>query len=264
MDALSNLGAAYVQLGQFEDAIARYNAALQMDPNKASVRLNLGTRVLQVGASHEAIAQLKMVDCHRSEREERVLILADCYLQTGQIREPVAVLEPREPMFGDDLALRTCSGRRCCRPETSSGGRSTSTGSSGAGESAEGHLLMGLAHLGRFGLPGGEDGVGARSPAQSAAADGAIGYTAGRCWGWAIRPEAEKAFRSELAVNINDFESNLMLGSMRKSAQDFDNAAMYLARAVAIHPGDLPRASCWPPSSSRPARSRRPCRCWSR
>jgi Tfp pilus assembly protein PilF len=51
--------------------------------------------------------------------------------------------------------------------------------------------------------------------------------------------EAEKAFRRELAVNVNDFESNLMLGSMRKSSQDFDNAAMYLARAVAIHPGDL-------------------------
>jgi len=55
----------------------------------------------------------------------------------------------------------------------------------------------------------------------------------------ADQAEAEKAFRRELAVNVNDFESNLMLGSMRKSAQDFENAKIYLARAVAIHPSDL-------------------------
>jgi lipopolysaccharide biosynthesis regulator YciM len=30
-----------------------------------------------------------------------------------------------------------------------------------------------------------------------------------------------------------------MLGSMRKSAQDFENATTYLSRAAAIHPGDL-------------------------
>ena len=33
-------------------------------------------------------------------------------------------------------------------------------------------------------------------------------------------------------MNVNDFESNLMLGSMRKSAQDFDNARDVSDRAL--------------------------------
>jgi tetratricopeptide (TPR) repeat protein len=53
------------------------------------------------------------------------------------------------------------------------------------------------------------------------------------------QPEAERAFRRELAINVNDFESNLELGSMRKNARDFENAIVYLTRAVAIHPQDL-------------------------
>ena len=53
------------------------------------------------------------------------------------------------------------------------------------------------------------------------------------------QPAAEKAFRQELSVNINDFEANLMVGSMRKTNQDFDDALLYLNRALAIHPGDL-------------------------
>ena len=35
VDALSNLGAAYVHLGQFDEGIAQYNAALEIDPNNA-------------------------------------------------------------------------------------------------------------------------------------------------------------------------------------------------------------------------------------
>ena len=42
---------------------------------------------------------------------------------------------------------------------------------------------------------------------------------------------AEQAFRREIAVNVNDFEANLMLGSLRNSAQDFDNAAHLPGRA---------------------------------
>src|SRR5690349_5437378 len=41
VDALSNLGAAYVHLGQFEEAIAQYKTALAIDPTDATVRMNL-------------------------------------------------------------------------------------------------------------------------------------------------------------------------------------------------------------------------------
>src|SRR5260370_39740537 len=40
-DALSNLGAAYVRLGQYDDGIQQYEAALKVDPTNNAVRLNL-------------------------------------------------------------------------------------------------------------------------------------------------------------------------------------------------------------------------------
>src|ERR1700752_1619957 len=40
-DALSNLGAAYVRLGQFDDAIQQYSAGLKVDPTSTAIRLNL-------------------------------------------------------------------------------------------------------------------------------------------------------------------------------------------------------------------------------
>ena len=92
-------------LGQFADAIARYNAALQIDPNNASVRLNLALAYYKSARPAEAIQPLKMVIATDPNVKNAYLILADCYLQTGQSREAVAVLEPREPMFGDDLAF---------------------------------------------------------------------------------------------------------------------------------------------------------------
>ena len=50
-DALSNLGAAYVRLGQYDDAVAQYALALKADPGKHLDSLESGARLLQVGAT---------------------------------------------------------------------------------------------------------------------------------------------------------------------------------------------------------------------
>ena len=186
----------------------------------------------------EAIQPLKIVIATDPNVKNAYLILADCYLQTGQSREAVAVLEPREPMFGEDLAFAYVLGTALLQTGDEQRGQQYIDRIFRAGDSAEGHLLMGTAHLNRFDYPA------ARKELERALQLNPRLPTANSAYGRALlgladQPEAEKAFRRELAVNVNDFESNLMLGSMRKSAQDFDNAAMYLARAVAIHPGDL-------------------------
>jgi tetratricopeptide (TPR) repeat protein len=227
-----------VHLGQFEDAIARYNAALQIDPNNAAVRLNLALAYYKSARPTEAIQPLKMVIATDPNVKNAYLILADCYLQTGQSREAVSVLEPREPMFGDDLAFAYVLGTALLQTGDEQRGQQYIDRIFRAGDSAEGHLLMGTAHLNRFDYPA------ARKELERAVQLNPRLPTVNSAYGRAMlglgdQPEAEKAFRRELAVNVNDFESNLMLGSMRKSAQDFENAAMYLGRAVAIHPGDL-------------------------
>jgi tetratricopeptide (TPR) repeat protein len=238
VDALSNLGAAYVQLGQFDDAIAHYDAALKIDGSNATVRLNLALAYYKSGRPNEAIQPLKIVVATNPEAKNAYLILADCYLQTGQYRDAVTLLQPREAMFGDDLAFAYVLGTALVQTGDDRNGQLYIDRIFKTGDSAEGHLLMGIAHLNRFDYPE------AKSELERALRLNPSLPTANSAYGRALiglgdQAEAERAFRKELSVNINDFESNLMLGSMRKNAEDFDGALTYLNRALAIHPKDL-------------------------
>ena len=103
-DALSNLGAAYVRLGQYDDAIKQYEAALKADRLNANIRLNLALAYYKSARPNQAIPQLKRVVASEPEARNAYLVLADCYLQTGQDKEVVALLQPREQMFERDLA----------------------------------------------------------------------------------------------------------------------------------------------------------------
>src|SRR5207247_8751860 len=60
-DALSNLGAAYVRLGQYDDGIKQYQAALNADPTSNAIRLNLGLAYYKSARPNQAIPQLKRV-----------------------------------------------------------------------------------------------------------------------------------------------------------------------------------------------------------
>jgi len=238
VDALSNLGAAYVHLGQFEDAIAQYKTALEIDPGHATVRMNLALAYYKSARPNEAVGPLKTVLAAAPETKNAYLILADCYLQTGRPQEAVALLKPREAMFGGDLAFAYVLGTALLQTHDEKQGQIYIDQIFKAGESAEAHLLMGVAYLNGF------DYASAKSELERALQLNSRLPTANSAHGRALlglgdQPAAEKAFRQELSVNINDFEANLMVGSMRKTNQDFDDALLYLNRALAIHPGDL-------------------------
>ena len=238
VDALSNLGAAYVHLGQFEDAIAQYNTALAIDGANATVRMNLALAYYKSARPNEAIAPLKAVVAVAPETKNAYLILADCYLQTGRPQEAVALLKPREAMFAGDLAFAYVLGTALLQTNDEKQGQVYIDKIFKAGDSGEAHLLMGVAYLNRF------DYASAKSELERALQLNPRLPTANSAHGRALlglgdQPAAERAFRQELTININDFEANLMVGSMRRSNQDFDDALIYLNRALAIHPGDL-------------------------
>jgi Tfp pilus assembly protein PilF len=108
----------------------------------------------------------------------------------------------------------------------------------GAGESAEAHLLMGMAYLSQ------QDFRGARAELEAAVKLNPRLPTAQSLYGRSLlalgEPDAaERAFRRELDLNVNDFEANLQMGHIRRNAQKLDDAAIYLERANTIRPGDL-------------------------
>jgi protein O-GlcNAc transferase len=236
-DALSNLGAAYVRLGQFDDAIAQYEAALKSDSTNNAVRLNLGLAYYKSARPNQAIPQLKRVVASDPEAKNAYLVLADCYLQIGQDKELVALLKPRESLFGNDLAYAYLLGTALLHVDAAAGQKYNDR-IFGVGESAEAHLLMGVAHIGR------QDYPAAKTECKRALELNPRLPTAHAQYGRAMlalgeHDAAERAFRAELALNINDFEANLQLGYMRKSAQKFDDASTYLERATTIRPNDL-------------------------
>jgi len=238
VDALSNLGAAYVHLGQFEDAIGEYKTALEIDPGNATVRMNLALAYYKSARPNEAVGPLKAVVAAAPETKNAYLILADCYLQTGRPQEAVALLKPRDAMFDGDLAFAYVLGTALLQTNEERQGQVYIDQIFKAGDSAEAHLLMGVAYLNHF------DYASAKSQLERALQLNPRLPTANSAHGRALlglgdAAAAERAFRQELSVNINDFEANLTLGSMRRTDQDFDDALIYLTRALAIHPGDL-------------------------
>jgi tetratricopeptide (TPR) repeat protein len=237
-DALSNLGAAYVRLGQFDDAIAQYQAALKSDPGNNTVRLNLALAHYKSARPNQAIPQLKRVVASDPQAKNAYLILADCYLQTGQDQELVSLLRPRERMFGDDLAYAYLLGTALLHVNETAEGQKHIDRIFGAGESAEAHLLLGIAHINR------QDYPAAKSEFKRALELNPRIPTGHALYGRSMlamgeQEPAERAFGEELALNINDFEANLQLGYMRKNAQKFDESAAYLERAMMIRPNDL-------------------------
>ena len=237
-DALSNLGAAYAKLGQYDDAVKQYDAALKADPDNTQIRMNLALAYYKSARPNEAIPQLKRVVSSDAQAKAAYLILADCYVQTGQNQDAVSLLQPRESMFGDDLSFAYLLGSALVQTGNTAEGQRYVDRVFAAGESAEGHLLMGNAYLAQ------QNYREARGELERAVAMNPKLPTAHAMYGRSLlgvgeQAAAEKEFRQELDLNINDFESNLQLGNLRKTAQKFDEASAYLERAVSIRPQDL-------------------------
>ncbi len=237
-DALSNLGAAYVRLGQFDDAIKQYEEALKHDGMNNAVRLNLALAYYKSARPQLAIPQLKRVLSSDPESRNAYLILADCYLQTGQDQQVVALLKPREQMFESDLAYAFLLGTALLYSGEAAEGQKYVERVFGAGESAEAHLLLGIAQLGQH------DYGTAKTELERALKLNPKLPTANSLHGRSLlalgeQPAAEQAFRRELEINVNDFEANLQLGNIRKGAQRFAEASTYLERAATIRPNDL-------------------------
>ena len=237
-DALSNLGAAYIALGQYDDAVAQYLAALKVDPVNNAARLNLALAYYKAGRLNDAIPQLKRVLSSDPEARAAYLVLADCYLQTGQEQEVVTLLQPREQMFGTDLGYAYILGTALLRFQKIEEGQRYVDRIFGAGESAEAHLLMGIGHL------NGHDYHSAKAELETAIELNARLPTLYSLYGRTMlalgdQDAADRAFRKELERNPNEFQANVQLGNLRLRTQRFSEASAYIERAVAMRPQDL-------------------------
>lgn len=237
-DVRSNLGAALVRLGRVEEAVAEYRQAIALDPANPAYRLNLGLAFYKALRPQDAIAEFRQVLALDPAHRQARLLLADCQSQTGDDAGVVETLLAHEAAYADDLAYAYLLGMALVRTGDQQRGQVYVDRIFKAGESAEGHLLMGLAYLTGF------DYKAAVAAFEKAVTLNPELPRARSLYGRALLSSGDSAaanrqFQLALEQNPNDFDANLQLGGIRQRDQKFQEALAYLQRAAALRPDDL-------------------------
>jgi len=94
----TNLGTAFLDQGQYEEAVTQYSEALRLDPNLAKAHNNLGNAFLAQGKYEEAVNQYNEALRLNPDLAEAHHNLADIYLRQGKYDEAIR-------QYGETLRL---------------------------------------------------------------------------------------------------------------------------------------------------------------
>jgi Tfp pilus assembly protein PilF len=236
-DIRSNLGAALIGLGRFAEGIEQYRKALAGNEDPA-IRLNLGLALYKAGRNEEAIPELQAVLQAESGNKQATLVLADCLLQSGRDREVIDLLTPRDVEFSEDLAYAYLLGTALLRQNETEKGQVLIDRIFKKGESAEGHLLMGMAHLNRRDYQQAVPEL-AKAIELNPALPSVQALYGRALLGTGDRERAMRAYRAALEQHPDNFDANLQLGTLLRLESKPDLAMLYLKRAQAARPDDL-------------------------
>jgi tetratricopeptide (TPR) repeat protein len=233
----SNLGAALVGLGRYEEALPEYKTALKQSPKLAGARLNLALLYYKMGKIDEAATELEKVYREEPANHQAVLLLADCYLRMAREDDVIRLLEPEEQKYPDDMAVAYMLGTALIRQKRVDEGEVLVDRILRNGDSAEAHLMMGSAKMNV------QDYAGARDEFAKAVAldpnlpEVHVLYAKALVFTGDSDMSA-KEYKTELTVDPYNFDANLQLGAAARQEQNFDEAEKYFLRAQASRPGD--------------------------
>ncbi len=238
-DVHTNLGAAYVSVGNIEKGLEHYKKALSLGTaeNPQAVRLNLGLAYYKAARFREAGQEFETLLESSPQMLQAALLLGDCYFRAGQYRKVIEVLEPFEKTDADDKALIYLLGTSLIYDGQTLRGQKMVDRIFNQGESVEGHLVLGTAQL----LV--KDYPSAAKEFEKALKLDPECPSANGLYGIALREmsridDAAVYFRRELKVNPYDFDANLYLGIyLYKTEQKYDEAQALFERALGVRPG---------------------------
>lgn len=237
VEALSNLGAAYMKLGRLEEAIQQYRKALAVRPDMANVRFNLALAFYKADRIDEAAPEFEAVLKSDPKHAAATLLLADCRLRMGAMQKVVDLLTPREADLGNDRLFIYLLGTALLETDQLERGQQMIDRLFRSGESAEAHVLLAVQYL-RQG-----QALKARPEIEKAVALKPTLPGVHALYARALRMDHDNAgaaveYRKELEHNPNDYESNLWLGLLRTESNQLDEALEYLERAGRLRPDD--------------------------
>jgi tetratricopeptide (TPR) repeat protein len=233
----SNLGAALAGAGRYEEAILEYKKALKIQPGNPQVELNLALAHYKAVQLTEAASELLPLHAADPGNLRIALLLGDCYFRLGEYRKVVELLEPLEAAHPEEQALIYLLGMALIRDGQVHKGEILVNKILREGDSAEAHLMLGAARLEIFDASGAVDELSLavkldpKLPLAHYLYGNAL-LTLGH------RDDAMQCFREELAIDPNEFGSNLYLGVMLNQGEEYKEAIPYLARALQVRPGE--------------------------
>ncbi|HEX6464469.1 MAG TPA: tetratricopeptide repeat protein [Vicinamibacterales bacterium] len=233
----SNLGAAYVKLGKYDEAIEQYTQALAIDGANSTFRFNLALAYYKAARLPQAIDAFQKVVATQPDNKPAVLLLADAMLQGGQYKEVVELLSPRDEQFQADLGFAYVLGTALLRVGERSRGQIYLDRIFSAGESAEGHLLMGTALIENRQYPEAIEEIKKAIELNPSLPTVRTVY-ARALLGAGDHDAALRELHRAVVASPNDFEANLELGALLRRDERHQESEHYLRRAVELRPQD--------------------------
>ena len=238
VDVRSNLGAAYSALGRYEDAIEQYKRALIIDGTNHAIRFNLALAYYKAAWFSEAATELeKFIAAVPSSPQtaNAQLVLADCQVRLGEYKKVIQSLSPLADVDSNNRTLAYLLGSALIGDGQLDKGQAIIDRLFRHEDSAEAHLLMASILL----LA--DDAQSALKEAQRALELNPKLPTVQAWYGRVLMrlgdtERAKVAFKSELASNANDFDSNLYLGVLLRQDRLTEEARSYLQRAIQLRP----------------------------
>lgn len=237
IDALSNVGLVYGELGHYDRAIESFQKALKLSPNQPNVHLNLAMTYLEAKQYENAQREAGEVESQQSSNVLALYVRGLALLKLDQLQDGISQLEfVRDAQPGNLQVANTLESAYLRAHQFEKAKELVETILSRA-DTAESHLMTGTYYLVMGDV---RDAVPELQHAQKLDARlSQLGSSLAEAYALSGNSDAAvKMFKAQLAKNPLDFEANSFLGWLCLENEQLEQAGKYLAQAHSIQPND--------------------------
>ncbi len=132
-------------MGRFDDAIRSYKKALEISYLSTPVRMNLALAYYKAGRCARRYPSSRPCSMRTPVCINAMVLKADCHLQLGEFRKAIALLETDRDEHKEDAAFNYVFGMALLQDKQTAKGSIYLDRILKQGDSAEAHVLMGVA-----------------------------------------------------------------------------------------------------------------------
>ena len=232
-EVVGNLGVVLARQEKFDEAISMYRRALRLHPALYPLHLNLGLACYKIGQRPEAIREFRLYLARDADNRQARQMLATALLESDQYEEAAKIFDSLMP--SEDLSLQLGLATSLVRLQRVSEARKILDNLLKDDESAEVQLVLGQAYVAATEFEQADRAL-RRAIQLKPGLAGARFYLGALRWKQQNEEEAIAAWREELKLDGNSFETLFALGAVLAEKGQFDEAGRLLVQARAKRP----------------------------